>query len=115
MGPGSAFRVSILVAGEGVSMCAYAYGCTRTCSYKPVYMCRRLQSIAVHGHKCLWVGLLFRPAGSLERGSWQAASPCSGAEMRWSNGEGHRGEWGGLGRLAQGRGGPFKLPAGRCY
>lgn len=38
MGSGAAFWVSIPVVDEAVSVCAYAYGCTRTYSYKPVYM-----------------------------------------------------------------------------
>lgn len=90
MGPGSAFRVSIPVAGEGVSMCAYAYGCTLTCSYKPVYMCRRLQSIAVHGHKCLLVGLLFRPAfGEFGKGLWAGS-----LALLWSRDEVVQQGWG---------------------
>ena len=89
MGPGSAFRVSIPAAGEGVSMCAYAYGCTRTCSYKPVYMCRRLQIIAVHDHKCLLVGLLFRPAfGEFGKGFWAGSLALLWSRDRWSNGDG---------------------------
>lgn len=68
MGPGTAFGVSIPVVDEGVSVCAYAHGRTRTCGYKPVCICKRLQSIAVRGHKYLSVALLFHPAFGVWKG-----------------------------------------------
>lgn len=65
-----------------------------TRAFTNLCLCRMLQSIAVRGHKCLSVGLLFHPAFGVCKGSsGQAASPCSGAEPRWSHGEGHRGRW----------------------
>lgn len=68
MGPGTAFGVSIPVVDEGVSVCAYARGRARTCGGEPVCVCKRLESMAVRGHTCLSVALLFHPAFGVWKG-----------------------------------------------